>query len=310
VIGITLGEYFGIGPEIVLKTYAELGNKFPPCKIYGSLQLLRKKANELQIPNFLDNKNYEIVETYQDRVAKGDTKSRAEYVLSTLNQAIEDALKNEISSIVTCPLDKSVVQRLLPSFTGHTEYLEQKSGASKTIMLLNNKEFSIALMSNHVPLRNVSALLYSANLEEIIRTSVRSFSQHFHISDPKIAILGVNPHAGELDRNSEEKELFVPLIEKLKINGFDIHGPFPADSFFPKARNEKWDLVFSPFHDQGLVAAKYNGLENVINVTLGMPFLRISPGHGVAYDIADQNIADHRSFRRALLAAQKHSLDV
>lgn len=309
-IGITLGEYFGIGPEIVLKTYAELGEKFPPCKIYGSLQLLEKKAKELNVPNFWENDDYEVIETYKNSVAKGDTKSRAEYVLSTLNQAIDDAMKNEISSIVTCPLDKSVVQHLLPSFTGHTEYLEEKSGASKTIMLLNNKEFSIALMTNHVSLRNVSALLHSANIEEMIQTSVRSFSQHFHISDPKIAILGLNPHAGELDRNSEEKELFVPLIEKLRSRGHDIHGPFPADSFFPKARKEKWDLVFSPFHDQGLVAAKYNGLENVINVTLGMPFLRISPGHGVAYDIADKNIAEHGSFRRSLLAAQKHSLDV
>ena len=100
------------------------------------------------------------------------------------------------------------------------------------------------------------------------------------------------------------------MIQKLKSDGFDIVGPFPADSFFPKARTQTWDLIFSPFHDQGLVAAKYNGLHNVVNITLGMPFLRTSPGHGVAYDIADQNIADHRSFKRSLLIAQKHSLHV
>jgi len=309
-IGITLGEYYGIGPEIVLKTYAELGEKFPPCKIYGSPLLLEKKAKELDVPRFWENDEFIVEDTYKNPVSEGDTKSRAEYVLSTLNRSIEDAVQNEITSIVTCPIDKSVIQKIIPTFTGHTEYLEQKSGVNKTIMLLNNKEFSIALLSNHVSLRDVSSALHATDLEDMIRTSIRSFSRHFHIADPKIALLGVNPHSGELDPNSEEKELFIPLLEKLKRQGFDIHGPFPADSFFPKARHEKWDLVFSPFHDQGLVAAKYNGLENVINVTLGMPFLRISPGHGVAYDIADKNIADHHSFQRALLAAQKHTLDV
>ncbi len=309
-IGITLGEYFGIGPEILVKTYLDLQDRFPPCRIYGSKMLMEQKAAEFQAPRFWEDGDSELIETYLNPVAKGDTKSRAEYVLSTLNVSIEHALKDEISSIVTCPIDKSVVQKLLPTFTGHTEYLEEKSGVSKTVMLLNNREFSIALMTNHVSLRNVSSKLYSSNIEELVQSSVRSFSRHFHISDPKVAVLGVNPHAGELDANSEEKQLLIPMIENLRSKGMDIQGPFPADSFFPKAKKEKWDIVFSPFHDQGLVAAKYNGLENVINVTLGMPFLRVSPGHGVAYDLVGKSIADHRSFERALLAAQKHTLDI
>ncbi len=308
-IGITLGEYFGIGPEILLKTYAELGDRFPSSKIYGSSSLLEQRAKELDLPHFWEHGDFEIIDTYPKWVSKGDSKSRAEYVLSTLNHGIDDANNNRISSLVTCPIDKSIVQFLLPNFTGHTEYLAEKTGVDKTIMLLNNKEFSIALLSNHVSLRQVSPFLSSSNLQETIRTAVQSFSRHFLVNDPKIAVLGLNPHAGELDNQSEEKIILVPLIQKLQKE-INIQGPFPADSFFPKARHEKWDLIFSPFHDQGLVAAKYNGLESVINITLGMPFLRVSPGHGVAYDLVGQNKANHRSFQRAVLSAQKHSLNV
>ncbi len=309
-IGITLGEYYGIGPEIVLKTYAELRDHFPSCKIYGSVDLLEKKAKELDVPKFWEDEDYEVIDQYDQPVSKGNTKSRAEYVLTTLNQSIEDAMSGKISGIATCPIDKSVIQHLLPNFSGHTEYLTEKSGADKTVMMLNNKEFSIALLTNHVSLRNVSDKLTLSNVEDTISTATTSLARHFHIRDPKIALLGLNPHAGELDPRSEEIEVFAPAIQNLKEKGFNIQGPFPADSFFPVAKKQNWDLVFSPFHDQGLVAAKYNGLENVINVTLGMPFLRISPGHGVAYDIADKNIADHHSFKRALLAVQKHSLSI
>ncbi len=307
-IGITLGEYFGIGPEIVLKTYAELGEKFPPCRIYGSKILLEQKAKQLNLPHFWEDYDHELVETYSNAVAEGDKKARAEYVLSTLNQSISDATSGETSSIVTCPIDKSVIQYVLPSFTGHTEYLAEKSGAQKTVMMLDNKEFSIVLLTNHISLRNVSKSLTPNTIEEIIQTAAISFSRHFHIRDPKIALLGLNPHSGELDAQSEEKLVFLPALEKLRGEGLNIQGPFPADSFFPAARTQKWDMVLSPFHDQGLVAAKYNGLENVINVTLGMPFLRISPGHGVAYDIAKKNIADHRSFKRSVQVILKKDL--
>lgn len=307
-IGVTLGEYLGIGPEILLKTYADLQDSLPPCRIYGSRQLLEQKANELDIRHFWEEEPHELVETFKGSVADGDTKSRAEYVLSTLNQSIQDAKSGEISSIVTCPIDKSVIQHLIPTFTGHTEYLAEKSGVEKTVMMLNNKEFSIALLTNHVSLRNVSNKLTQYGVEETIQTAAKSLSRHFLIRDLKIALLGLNPHAGELDSQSEEKTVFLPVMEKLKSQGLDIQGPFPADSFFAKARSQKWDLVLSPFHDQGLVAAKYNGLENVINVTLGMPFLRISPGHGVAYDIAKKNIADHRSFKRCIQVILKKDL--
>lgn len=309
-IGITLGEYCGIGPEILLKTYAELRDQFPPSVIYGSEQLLKKFAADLDIPEFWKESSHQLVETFTSPIAPGDKKARAEYVLSTLNQSVTDSLNQKISAIVTCPIDKSVIQYLLPNFTGHTEYLAEKSGVGRTVMVLDNRDFSIALLSNHVSLRNVSQTLTSFSIEEVIRAAAKSYSMHFHIRSPKMAVLGLNPHAGELDPNSEEKNTFGPVIEKLKSDGFDIWGPYPSDSFFPKAKNQGWNLVFSPFHDQGLVAAKYNGLENVVNITLGMPFLRVSPGHGTAYDIVGKNLADHRSFKRALLVAHKHSLNM
>ena len=308
-IGITLGEYFGIGPEIFLKTYQSMGKQFPSCKIYGSERLLEEKAHQLGIETFWkDSQKFILREAAFGQIEKKDFKSRAEYVLRTLDAAIADANDKHISGIVTCPIDKSIIQHVIPNFTGHTEYLAQKSGVKKTVMMLCNLDCNIALLSNHVSLRHVSQTLTSENVEHVIRTALDSFTRHFDVSKPKAAVLGLNPHAGELDPESEEKNIFNPLLQKLQNEGVNIFGPFPADSFFPKAKSQGWDIVFSPYHDQGLVAAKYNGLEHVINVTLGMPYLRISPGHGTAYDIVDKNIADHRSFQRALLTLQKQSL--
>jgi 4-hydroxythreonine-4-phosphate dehydrogenase len=308
-IGITLGEYFGVGPEIFLKTYQSMGNQFPTCKIYGSEHLLEIKAKELGIPMFWkDSSRFIMRETGNQIIEKSNVKLRAEYVIRTLDAVIQDANEKNIRGIVTCPIDKSIVKSVLPNFTGHTEYLAEKSGAKKTVMMLCNLDFNIALLSNHVSLRDVSSLLTTETVERTIRTSVESFSKHFDVKKPKIAILGLNPHAGELDDASEERIVFLPLIKKLQFEGLDIHGPYPADSFFPKAKKDVWDIVFSPYHDQGLVAAKYAGLEHVINVTLGMPYLRISPGHGTAYDIVDQNIADHRSFERAITVLKRGSL--
>ena len=207
-IGITVGEYFGIGPEILLKTYADLQHEFPECKIYGSAQLLEKKADELKLPRFWEENSFELIETYPPGVQKGDTKSRAEFVLSTLNHAIDDAVSGTTSAIVTCPIDKSVIQFLLPTFTGHTEYLAEKSGVSKTVMLLNNQEFSIALLSNHISLRHVSEFVSATTMYDTIQIAAKSFARHFHIGSPKIAVLGMNPHAGELDQQSEEKITF------------------------------------------------------------------------------------------------------
>lgn len=307
-IGITLGEYFGIGPEILLKTYRSLGKNFPACKIYGSKSLLTKKAFELGIEKFWENSEHQLCETYADELNRDDFKGRAFYVISMLNQAIDDACDQKTTGIITAPIDKSVVKHVLPDFTGHTEYLAERSGVDKTVMMLCNLDFNIALLSNHVSLRNVSETLSLQKVEETIRTTLVSYTKHFHVQKPKAAVLGVNPHAGELDTDSEEKKVFEPLLKKLQAEGVNIQGMFPADSFFPKAKKDGWDLVFSPYHDQGLVAAKYPGLEHVINVTLGMPFLRISPGHGTAYDIVDKNIADHRSFERAITVMQRGSL--
>ncbi|MCC7460061.1 MAG: 4-hydroxythreonine-4-phosphate dehydrogenase PdxA [Proteobacteria bacterium] len=308
-IGVTLGEYFGIGPEIFLKTYRSLGTQFPSCKIYGSERLLEQKAKELGIETFWKNSNQFVMrEAAFGVIEKKDFKSRADYVIRTLDAAIHDANDKHITGIVTCPIDKSVVKHVIPDFTGHTEYLAEKSGAGKTVMMLCNLEYNIALLSNHVSLRHVSQALSFDSVEHTIRTAMTSFSKHFDTNHPKAAVLGVNPHAGELDPESEETRVFRPLLQKLQNEGMDIHGLFPADSFFPKAKQSGWDIVFSPYHDQGLVAAKYAGLEHVINVTLGMPYLRISPGHGTAYDIVDKNIADHRSFERAITTLQRKSL--
>lgn len=299
-IGITLGEYYGVGPEILIKTFVSMGKSFPSCKIYGSEKLLEKKCKELKVSPFWKNsKTVELIECEKDSITKENSKARAQYVLRTLDAAMAEAKNKTITGIITCPIDKSVIKSVIPDFTGHTEYLAEKSRVGLTVMMLCNSDFNIALLTNHVSLRHVSEKLKVNSLENVIRTACESYKKHFKISKPKMAVLGINPHAGELDAEAEEKTVFESVLQKFKSEGMDLQGPFPADSFFPKGKGA-WDIVFSPYHDQGLVAAKYNGLHDVVNVTLGMPFLRISPGHGTAYDIVDRNVADHRSLEKAI----------
>jgi 4-hydroxythreonine-4-phosphate dehydrogenase len=237
-----------------------------------------------------------------------DKKQRAEAVLAALENATEDCRSEKITALITAPIDKSILRVLRPDFTGHTEYLAERAGHVRTVMMLDNTELRVALVTNHVALRDVSRSITQEILEETIRVSASGLRSYFGIERPRIAVAGLNPHAGEITKDAEEERIFQPVIKKLAADGWSVQGPFPGDSLFPKARNGKWDLLIAPYHDQGLIAAKYPGLDKVVNITLGLPYLRISPGHGVAYDIAGLNQADTRSFERALLIAEERKL--
>ncbi len=171
------------------------------------------------------------------------------------------------------------------------------------MMMLDNTELRVALVTHHIALRQVSHAVTFAAVEETIRVAVRGLQRLFGLDTVRVAVAGLNPHAGELTPESEERQVLEPVLSKLKAEGFHVEGPYAADTLFARARGHKWDLLVSPYHDQGLVAAKYPGLEKVVNVTLGLPFLRTSPGHGVAYDLVGKRSADIRSFERALRIA-------
>jgi 4-hydroxythreonine-4-phosphate dehydrogenase len=274
--------------------------------LYGSSKLLERITTRLHLPSIPANRVHwsNVGPNPADGIFPiEDRRQRAEAVLATLDEACKDAKEGRISSLVTAPIDKSVVRTLLPAFTGHTEYLAEKAGVPRTLMLMDNGEIRVVLLTTHIPLRDVPRTITAGNFEEAIRIATRSFSEFFGIPNPRFALAALNPHAGETTEGAEEETIFKPVIRRLWEEGCQIEGPFPADSLFAKARDGRWDAIVSPYHDQGLVAVKYAGLDKVVNLTLGLPYLRVSPGHGVAYDLVGKGSADTRSFERALRIA-------
>lgn len=299
-IGITLGEHRGIGFEILAKSSPQWTEK--SIKVYGDKQKFKEVCALLDIP-------FPYLWQWHDVACKHDTKqARAQYVLEQLNQATKEALNETITGVVTCPIDKNIVRSIQPDFDGHTSYLKKQSRAEYSIMLMKNSDFSIVVGTQHIALRDVPKVFSQDYFVTLIQQVVSSYGAYFKKQTPKIAVLGLNPHAGEIDMNAEEKQWMKPSIENMKKDGIAIEGPFPADSFFASNRDKDWDLIISPYHDQALIAAKYDGLENVVNITLGLPFLRTSPGHGVAYDIVDQHIANPSSFQNAFAVIEKRAL--
>lgn len=303
-IGITLGEPCGIGPELAIRTVQKFRQENVHFVLYGSPNLLTRTSESLGItlPTSATVKGVGPDPSngiFDDQ----DLHQRADAVLATLNMATEDVQKGDTSALVTGPIDKAVVRTRLPSFMGHTEYLAQRAGVPKTLMMMDNAEIRVVVLTTHIALRDVSTALSGQMFEEAVRLAAQSFSQWCGIEKPRFAVAGINPHAGETVKNSEEKVILEPVISRLQKEGFRIDGPLPADSLFPKARTGTWDLILSPYHDQGLVAVKYGGLDKVVNITLGLPYLRVSPGHGVAYDLAGKGEANTGSFIRALTIA-------
>jgi len=293
-IGITLGESMGIGAEITAKSLKDITRA--PHIIYGDRQHLEKACDDLGIhmPRSLT-----FCQVDCHARAPEDLKQRGQYVLDQLDAAISDALAQKVSGLLTAPIDKSIVAKVLPNFDGHTGYLEKKTQSPMAIMLMQNNDFRIVVGTQHIPLRQVSQDFNEAYFLNLLEHLVPAYQKYFNVDKPKMAVLGINPHAGEVDPDAEEKCWLSPCIQRCHSQGMLMFGPFSADAFFPSARDKNWDIIISPYHDQALVAAKYNGLDQVANITLGLPFLRTSPGHGVAYDIAGQNKADPSSFQNA-----------
>jgi 4-hydroxythreonine-4-phosphate dehydrogenase len=300
-IGITLGEPCGIGPELVARTIPKYSTANIRPVVYGSPRLLNRVAAELRID--ISRIILRPTGPDMDRFAPEDRSLRAKSVLSTLEAVSGDAQSGELAAVVTAPIDKSIVRTVVPSFLGHTEYFRDQACVPRTVMLLDNTELRVALLTTHVPLRQVPDLMTVKLIEETVRITASALREHLQTTHPRFAVAALNPHAGETSSDPEEERIFRPALEHLRADGFEIEGPFPADTLFAKARGNRWDAVISPYHDQGLVAAKYPGLDKVVNITLGLPYLRVSPGHGVAYDLVGTGRADTRSFERALRIA-------
>ncbi|PIR24740.1 MAG: 4-hydroxythreonine-4-phosphate dehydrogenase PdxA [Deltaproteobacteria bacterium CG_4_10_14_0_2_um_filter_43_8] len=300
-IGISIGDPFGIGAEVVLKalcalTLEEVKNifLFAPKNLIAKTETLTK----LKLPAEVD-----VVS-----VAEAEDLDSPLIALESLKLALQYADEKKIRTLVTAPLNKKRITTILPDFFGHTEYLGKHCKAHPVMMFAaRNERFKIMLNTIHVPLRKVCEHLDVESIVKNISVAVVELKKHFNLSTPKIAVLGINPHAGEDGHlGDEEKTILEPALAKLKLKNIYADGPFSADAFFGQKKYLNYDLIVAAYHDQGLIPAKLLFAKKILNITLGLPFLRVSPAHGTAEDIAWKGVADECSMLEAIKFAQEN----
>ncbi|MDR2859683.1 MAG: 4-hydroxythreonine-4-phosphate dehydrogenase PdxA [Mediterranea sp.] len=317
-VGITHGDINGISYEIILKTFAEPAMlEFCTPIIYGSPKIAAyyRKSLDLSV-NFSTitsaseaayNK-LSVVNCTDDEVKVEFSKPDIEAgraALDALEKAIEEYKKGLIDVLVTAPINKHTIQSDNFSFPGHTEYLEERiGGGNKSLMILMKEGFRVALVTGHIPVSQIAANITQKHIREKLVIFERALREDFGINRPRIAVLALNPHAGDEGLlGEEEQETIIPVIQGLKAEGMLCYGPYPADGFMGSGNYTVFDGVLAMYHDQGLVAFKVLAMEEGVNYTAGLPLVRTSPAHGTAYDIAGKGVANESSFRQAVYAA-------
>ena len=317
-IGISLGDLNGIGPEVVIKALADsrLLNMATPI-IYGSARVLSfyRKLMNLEEFNYSQVKNkgqffpksINVVNCWEDviEITPGQpSKETGKAALLSLKKVVEEIKEGLIDGFVTAPIDKNTIHSQEFPFRGHTEYLTQTFEAMESLMLMVGDDLKVGLVTEHIPVKEISNHITKERVELKIRLLELTLKKDFNISKPKIAVLGLNPHAGDEGLiGSEENAVIKPVINDLKSKGKLIFGPFPADGFFATGQHTKYDAVLAMYHDQGLIPFKSIAFSNGVNYTAGLPIVRTSPDHGTAYSIAGKNMADEGSMRQAIYLA-------
>ncbi len=317
-IGITIGDLNGIGPEVVIKALADprLLNMITPV-IYGSTRVLSyyRKLMNLEEFNYSQvktkgqffPKSINVVNCWEDviEINPGQpSRQSANAALICLQKVVEEVKEGLIDGFVTAPIDKNTIHSDQFPFRGHTEYLTKEFNATESLMLMVSDELRVGLVTEHVPVKEISQHITKERVELKIRLLELSLKKDFGITKPKIAVLGLNPHSGDEGLiGDEEINVIKPVIQDLKTKGKLIFGPFPADGFFAAAMYTKYDAVLAMYHDQGLVPFKNIAFDTGVNYTAGLPIVRTSPDHGTAYSIAGKNLADEGSLRQAIFTA-------
>lgn len=318
VVGITHGDINGIGYELIIQTFqdARLLDFCIPV-IYGSSKVLAYHRKVLNAGNLtvnsiasakdLNPKRINLVNCVDDNVKVELGKSTTiagEASFNSLAKAVEEMKLGFIDVLVTCPINKDNIQSEHFSFPGHTEYLQQEFEGKDSLMLMVSDVLKIGVVTGHIPVSEISNALTPQKIERKIRILDHALRQDFNIRKPRIAILGLNPHAGDNGViGMEDKEIITPVIEKLRDKGILVLGPFAADGFFGSGDFKKFDGVLAMYHDQGLIPFKTLAMERGVNYTAGLDIIRTSPAHGTAYNIAGEGVADIQSFREAIYCA-------
>jgi 4-hydroxythreonine-4-phosphate dehydrogenase len=317
-VGITIGDAAGIGPEIIMKTFSDdrLFKQFTPI-VYGNPRVFSyyKKALELEKFQYSSVKNYYNLNTNSlnifpvwneefSIVAGEPNAETGKYALKSIQAACE-ALKNkEIDVLVTAPINKNVIHSNEFPFAGHTEYLQDFFGAKDNLMFLVAEEIKIGLVTNHLPIQEIAKNITKDKIIRKINLMSQSLREDFGIEKPKIAVLGLNPHAGDNGLiGTEDKDIIFPAVQEAKKQNILAFGPYPADGFFAAHNYKNFDGILAMYHDQGLIPFKYIAGEDGVNFTAGLNIVRTSPDHGTAENIAGKGIANETSFRNAIYNA-------
>lgn len=300
-----MGDPSGIGPEVVLKALASPKVKgLADFLIIGDRSVLEHTARDTRSRLFARILDMANVPKKGFAYGKpGPSSGRAP--IRYLDMALELLANDEADALVTAPINKSAIKNaLLPNFQGHTEYLAETAGAKKVAMMFVGKDLKVVPVTRHVPLKRVPSILNSEEIFDTIVLTRKYLKEYFMIKAPRIAVCGLNPHAGEKGAfGDEEKRIIAPAIKKASKNFKAITGPIPSDAAFYDALNGKYDAVIAMYHDQALVPFKMLYFDTGVNLTLGLPFVRTSPDHGTAYNIAGKGIADPTSMIEAIKLA-------
>lgn len=317
-VAITHGDTNGIGYEVILRVFEDAG-MLELCTpiIYGSPKVaaFHSKAMNIQTPfsiisNARDARNGHVnLLTCFDEEIKVEfgqpSKEAGKASLKALECAMKDFKEGLFDVLVTAPINKNNIQSDDFHFPGHTEYIADRVGEGATpLMILMNGALRVALTTTHLPVKNIAAAITKEKIVEKATLLHASLRRDFRISSPRIAVLALNPHAGDGGvLGTEEQEIIIPAIEELEQKGIQAYGPYAADGFFGSSAYEHFDGILAQYHDQGLAPFKALAIEDGVNYTAGLPIVRTSPDHGTAYDIAGKGIADAQSMRQAIYQA-------
>lgn len=318
IAGISHGDINGIGYEVILKTLNDpLINDICVPVVYGSPKVAAYHRKALNITNFSFNnirtpeeaniRKSNMINCLDDnvRVELGKaTPQGGQAALISLERALEDLKAGKINVLITAPIDKYNIQSETFNFRGHTDYLKSRTGVDEVLMFMISENMRIGFVTDHVPLRKVPELITIESLIKKIRLMNKSLIVDFGIRKPQIAVLALNPHAGEETLlGSEENDVIIPAIKQAEKEDIMVFGPFPSDGFFGAGLFTKFDGIISMYHDQGLAPFKALSFDSGVNFTAGLPFVRTSPVHGTAFSIAGKGEASENSFRQSLYLA-------
>lgn len=317
-VGITHGDINGVGYEVILKTFAD-PTMLELCTpiIYGSPKVVayHRKAMDIQanfsIINSADDAmpdRLSILNCTEDELKVELSKPTTEAgkaALDALERALQDYKDGLIDVLVTAPINKNTIQSEAFHFPGHTEYIEERVGeGQKALMILLKNDFRVALVTGHVPVRDIAKDITKELIMEKLAIFHRSLKEDFGIDSPRIAVFSLNPHAGDNGLiGTEENEIIIPAIKEMVAKGVQCFGPYPADGFMGSGNYTHFDGILAMYHDQGLAPFKALAMDEGVNYTAGLPIVRTSPAHGTAYDIAGQGVALEDSFRQAIYVA-------